>query len=88
MRGVGAELESGLICGLSEVGQEIADLLLAGIDDLPGGRLVDGGGHVLTELLETSTQLVQQGVRRQGRFGRHRLLRERKANRQRSQLRS
>ena len=27
MRGVGAELEGGLIGGLSEVGQEVADLL-------------------------------------------------------------
>ena len=54
MRGVGAELDSGLIGGLSEVGQKVTNLLLAGIDDLTGGCLVDSGGHVLTELLEAS----------------------------------
>lgn len=75
MRGVGAELDRGLIGGLSEVRQKVADLLLAGIDDLTGGRLVDGGGHLLTQVLEASTQLFQKDVRRQGRFGRHRRLR-------------
>jgi hypothetical protein len=74
LRGVGAELDGGLVSGLSEVGEEVANLLLAGIDDLTGGRLVDGLGHVLTELLEASTQLFQKGVRREGGFGRHRLL--------------
>src|SRR5690349_21336892 len=68
LRGVGAELEGGLIGGLSEVGQKVTDLLLAGIDDLTGRRLVDGGGHIVTELLEASAELFQQGVRRQGRF--------------------
>lgn len=75
MRGVGAELNRSLIGGLSEVRQKVADLLLAGIDDLTGGRLVDGGGHLLTQVLEASTQLFQKDVRRQGRFGRHRRLR-------------
>src|SRR5271157_478153 len=74
LRGVGAELDSGLIRGLSEVSEEVADLLLAGIDDLTGGCLVDGSGHVLTELPEASPQLFQQGVRRQGSFRRHALL--------------
>lgn len=74
MRGVGAELEGGLIGRLSEVGKEVADLLLAGIDDLTSGCLVDGGGHVLTQLLEVSAQLFQQGDRRQGWCGRHGLL--------------
>ncbi len=75
LRGVGAELNRSLIGGLSEVRQKVADLLLAGIDDLTGGRLVDGGGHLLTQVLEASTQLFQKDVRRQGRFGRHRRLR-------------
>ena len=76
MRGVGAELNRSLIGGLSEVRQKVADLLLAGIDDLTGGRLVDGGGHLLTQgVLEASTQLFQKDVRRQGRFGRPRRLR-------------
>jgi hypothetical protein len=42
LRGVGAELDGGLVSGLSEVGEEVANLLLAGIDDLTGGRLEIG----------------------------------------------
>src|SRR5690348_15467637 len=71
LRGVAAELQGGLVGGLSEVGEEVADLLLAGVDDVAGGGAVDGIGHVLTELLEAAAQLVQQGGRRQGGFGRH-----------------
>jgi hypothetical protein len=56
-------LEGGLKGGLSEVGQQVPDLLLAGIDDLTGGGLVDGGGHLLTQVLETATQLFHKGVR-------------------------
>lgn len=63
MRGVGAELEGGLIGGLSEVGKQIPDLLLAGMDDLTGGRLVDSAGHRRTQLLEPATQLFHKGVR-------------------------
>jgi hypothetical protein len=79
LRGVGAELQGGLVGGLSEVGEEVADLLLAGVDDLAGGGVVDGGGHVLTQLLEAAAQLLEQGVGRQEGFGRHRLLRGGKA---------
>jgi ssDNA-binding replication factor A large subunit len=63
LRGVEAELDGGLIRGLSEVGQEVTDLFLAGIDDLTGRRLVDDGGHVVTELLEPSADELHQGVR-------------------------
>ena len=45
MRGVGAELESGLISGLSEVGEEVSHLLFGGVDDVAGGRVIDGGGN-------------------------------------------
>src|SRR5947209_8013235 len=75
LRGIRAEREGGLVSGLSEVRQEVANLLLAGMDDLTGGGLVDGLGHVLTELLEAATQLFQKSVRREGGLGRHRLLR-------------
>jgi hypothetical protein len=75
-------LESGLIGGCSEGSEEVADLLLAGIDDLAGGSLIDGGGHILTQLLEATTQLFQKGICRQGRFGRHGLLLGGKANQQ------
>jgi len=74
LRGVGAELDRGLIGGLSEVREEVADLLLAGIDDLTGGRPVDGGGHLLTQVLEAAAQLFQKRIRRHGRFRRHGLL--------------
>ena len=80
MRGVGAELQGGLVGGLAEVGEEVADLLLAGVDDLTGGGAVDGGGHVLTEALEAAPQLVEQVVRREGGFGRHGLLQGGKAS--------
>src|SRR4051812_29301131 len=71
LRGVGAELQGGLVSGLAEVREEVADLLLAGVNDLASGGTVDGGSHVLTQLLEAAAQLVQQGVCRQGGFGRH-----------------
>lgn len=55
MRGVGAELDGSLIGSPSEVREEVADLLFARIDDLTGGRLVDGGGHLQTQVLKAST---------------------------------
>jgi len=79
LRGVGAELDGGLIGNQSKVGQKVTHFLFASVDDLTGGRLVNGVGHVLTELLEASAELFQQSIRRQGRFGRHGLLLERKA---------
>ena len=60
MRGVEAELEGGLVGGQAEVGEQVADLLLRGVDDLTGRGLVDGGGHVRAELLEVTAQLVEQ----------------------------
>ena len=57
MRGIEAELDGGLIGGLSEVGEEVADFLLASIDDLASGGGVDGGSHTLTKLLEAATHL-------------------------------
>src|SRR5438874_13218549 len=71
LRGVGAELQGGLVGGLSEVRQEVAHLLLAGVDDLTGGSRVDGSGDVLTELLETATQLGQQSVGGESRLRGH-----------------
>lgn len=71
MRGIEAELDGGLKGGLPEVREEVADFLLAGIDDLAGRGGVDGGGHPLTKLLEAVAQLFQEGVGGQGGFGRH-----------------
>jgi hypothetical protein len=68
LRGVEAELDGGLEGGQPEVGEEVADLLLAGVDDLTGRGEVDSGGHVLTKLLEAAAQLSQQGVGREARF--------------------
>ncbi len=68
MRGIEAELDGGFIGGLSEVREEVTDLLLAGVDDLAGGGEVDGGGHILTKSLEAATQLFQEYVGGEGRF--------------------
>jgi hypothetical protein len=71
LHGIEAELDGGLKGGSPEVGEEVADLLLAGVDDRPGGGGVDGGGHALAELLEAAAQLFQEGVGGRGGFGRH-----------------
>jgi hypothetical protein len=71
LRGIEAELDGGLVGGQSEVGEEVADFLLASIDDLAGGGGVDRGRHPLTELLEAAAQLLQEGVDGQGGFGGH-----------------
>ena len=58
MRGVGAELDGGLIGGGAEVSEEVTNLLLAGVDDRSGGCGVDGGSHILTKLLEAAARLL------------------------------
>src|SRR5262245_49095652 len=60
LRGFESELECGLVGGQTEVGEEVADLLLAGVDDLAGGGGVDGSGHVGAELLEVTAHLFEQ----------------------------
>jgi hypothetical protein len=87
LRGVEAELDGGLEGGLSEVSEEVADLLLAGVDDLTGGGTVDGRSHPLTKLLEAAAQLFHEGVGGQGRFDGHGLLLLHKANGYRARLR-
>src|SRR3954447_2671000 len=57
-----AELDGGLVGGLAEAGQEVADLLLAGVDDLAGWRVVDGIGHPPAELLELGAELIDEGL--------------------------
>ena len=75
MRGVESELHSGLVGVLSELGEQVADLLLAGVDDLAGGSLVNGLGDVATEALKLAVQLPQQVVCRQLGLGFHSCLR-------------
>src|SRR3954466_1207212 len=60
--GLEAELDGGLVGGLVEAGQEIADPLLAGVDDPAGGGLVDGIGHPPAELLELGAELLDEGL--------------------------
>ena len=60
MRGVETELEGGLESGLAEVSEEIADLLLALIDDLTRLGLVDRRCHLPTQFLERAAHLHQQ----------------------------
>jgi hypothetical protein len=74
LRGIEAELDGGLKGKQSEVSEQVADLLLAGVDDRPGGSGVDGGGHLQTKLFKVVEQLTRKGVRGHGRFGRHELL--------------
>ncbi len=65
MCGVEAELHGGLVGGLSQVGEEVTNLLLTGVENLAGGGLVDGVGDLLAEVLELAAELVQQIGRRQ-----------------------
>ncbi len=60
MRGLESKLNGSLISGLSEVRKQVADLLLAGIENLHGGGGVDRVGNVLTEFLEVAAQLVEK----------------------------
>src|SRR3954449_5397175 len=60
--GLEAELNSGLVGGLAEARQEIANLLLAGVDDVAGRSLVDGIGHPPAKPLELLTQLLHKGL--------------------------
>ena len=69
MRGVEAELDGSLKGDSSEVGEEITDPLLAGVDDLANGCPVDSGGHSLAKLLETTAHLLQESSGGQGGFG-------------------
>src|SRR3954447_15827318 len=67
-----AELDSGLVGGLAEAGQEIADLLLAGVDDLAGRSLVDGIDHPPAELLELLAQPLHEVLGADLRWALHR----------------
>lgn len=60
MRGLESKLEGSLIRGLPEVRKQVADLLLAGIENLASGGGVDRVRHVLTEFLEAAAQLVEK----------------------------
>jgi hypothetical protein len=68
LRGVGAELEGGLIGGLAKVREQVADPFLAAVDDLAGRSGVHSTRHILTKLLEAAAQLMQESVGREGRF--------------------
>jgi hypothetical protein len=74
LRGVGAELDGGLKGGRAEVREQVADLLLAGSDDLPGRGPVDGVRYLPTQFLKAAAELFEKDICRQGWFGRHGLL--------------
>lgn len=82
MRGVGAELEGDLVSGESKVGEQVANLLLAGVDDLTGGSSVDGGSDISAELFEADAKLFSEGVCRQSGDAGHWLLLSTQANSQ------
>jgi len=69
--GIRAELYGELVGGQSEVSEEVANLLLAGVDDLTGRSLVDGGCDIPAELLESVAELLLERVCRQRGFARH-----------------
>lgn len=71
MRGFEAELHGGLIGRQAEVGQKVADFLLAGVEDLAGRGLVDGVGDVVAEFLKMPAQLLKEGVGGQLGLGGH-----------------
>src|SRR5262245_9201992 len=52
-----AELQGGLVGLHAEAGEQVADLLLAVVDDLAGGGAVDRVGDVLAEALELVFEL-------------------------------
>ncbi len=62
MRGVQTELYGGLVGGLTQVREEVADHLLTGVDDLASRSPVDGVRDLLAELVEFAAQLRQQVV--------------------------
>ena len=69
--GLEAELDSGLVGGLSEASEKVADLLLAGVNDLAGRGLVDGIGDAPAELLELVAELLHEGLGRDVRWAIH-----------------
>lgn len=60
MGGVEAELDSGLEGGLAKVSKEVADLLFAFVDDLPGLGRVDRRCDLLTKRLKAVAHLRRQ----------------------------
>lgn len=71
MRGVESELDGGLIGSLSEVGEQVADLLLGSVDDLAGWGLVDSLGDILAELLEAAAEVLEERLGGELRLGGH-----------------
>jgi len=65
-------LQGGLVGVAAEVGEEVADLLLTGVDDVAGRGLVDGVGDATAEFLEAAAQALQEGVGGNGWQGVHR----------------
>src|SRR4051794_26950027 len=58
--GLEAELDGVLVGGLAGAGQEVADRLLAGVNDLAGRGLVDGIDDPPAELLELGAELLDE----------------------------
>jgi hypothetical protein len=65
LRGIEAGLDGGLVGAAAEVGEEVANLLLAGVDDLAGGCLVDRVGDLLAEALEVGTKVFAKVIGRE-----------------------
>jgi hypothetical protein len=55
-RGIDLELQGRLVDGLTEVSEEVTDRLLAVVDHVAGGGVIDGIGDVTAELLELAAE--------------------------------
>src|SRR3954470_1320525 len=71
LRGIKSHLHGRLVSLSSERSQEVAHLLLTGVDDLSGRSAVDGLRDLFTEFLEVSAQLFAEGIGTELRLGVH-----------------
>jgi hypothetical protein len=62
LRGIDFQLQGGLVNLEPEVGEEVTHGLLAVLQDLPGGRVVDGVGDSTTEFLEALAEGGGEGL--------------------------
>ena len=76
MRGIEAGLDGGLEGFVAEVGEETAHRVLAGVDNLSRGSLVDGVGDLLAEAFKAGAQEFAEGVRGELGLGVHGRLQE------------
>src|SRR3974377_2633985 len=70
--GINLQLQGGLVGFAAEVGKQVANRLLTGVDDVTGRGLVDGVSDAAAEFFEAATQALQESIRGEWRQGGHR----------------